>query len=97
MRKLGLATIGLLVMLSGCKKPDNTHPDTTTVTTETTQSQDPNRPDSFSVVKICGDSTKVYLLTGGAASGQYAVWDNAGNGSWELLAPGVSPDSVCSK
>lgn len=94
MKKLGLLPIGLMMVLSGCAKaPDNTQAqDNKAVEDEQPHAQDANQPDSYGVVKICGDGTKVYLLSGGAANGQYAIWQD----QWELLAPGVSPESVCS-
>lgn len=80
-----------LILLAGCAKAPANNDQVQEPDTEQ-QPQDPNTPDSFGVVKVCGDGTKVYLLSGGAASGQYAIW----NQQWELLAPGVTPDSVCS-
>jgi phage gp45-like len=84
-----------LIMLSGCGKAPDNNASESTQTEQTEQvgpvSQDPNVPDSYGVVKVCGDGTEVYLLNGGAASGQYAIWNN----QWELLAPGATPESVC--
>ena len=95
-----LTATAIVGLLAGCKaapKETVTGDTSTTTTDQTTQvaNTDPNNPDSFGVVKICGDGTKIYLLTGGAASGQYAVWDSAGKGSWELLAPTATPETVC--
>ena len=83
------------LMLAGCGKPA-ADASVAVSASGTAAPADPNMPDSFGVAKICADGTKIYLLTGGAASGQYAVWDTAGKGSWELLATGSTPDSVCS-
>lgn len=87
--------VGLLVVLAGCQKQQPASEPQEVQQQQTTQ--DPNTPDSFGVVKICSSGNKIYLLNGGAASGQYAIWDSNGNGQWELLAPGVSPESVCER
>lgn len=85
-----------LVLLAGCAKAPASNEQQLVDAGEQVavpdKPQDPNTPDSFGVVKVCRDGTKIYLLTGGAASGQYAIW----NEQWELLAAGTSPDSVCS-
>ena len=102
MRKLCI--IAGLVMLAGCKAshPANNDQSQATVSTEqTVQESTSDNPsgvtnDSFAVVKICKDGTKIYQLTGGNSDSRYAVWDTAGKGSWELLAASVTPDTVCS-
>ena len=99
MKKLSLLTIGLLISLAGCAKvpaSETQQPQQEQGSQQTAEpAPNPNNPDSFGVVKICGDGTKVYLLQGGNYNGQYAVWDSGGDGAWEPLAAGSSPDTVC--
>lgn len=100
-----MKNIGFLVglaMLAGCAKaPVSTDQDGNTLvngqpveaTLVENDTPNPDDPDSFGVVKICDSGTKVYLLQGGNLNGQYAIWD--GEGAWEPLAAGTSPDTVC--
>lgn len=98
MRNIGFL-VGL-VLLTGCAKaPVSTDQDGNTLvngqpveaTVIENTAPNPDNPDSYGVVKICNDSTEVYLLQGGKYNGQYAIW----NDQWEPLAAGVSPDTVC--
>jgi hypothetical protein len=94
--KISLLTIGLLILLAGCKvepasETQQSNQEQSSQPTEET-APNPNNPDSYGVVKICGDGTNVYLLQGGNYSGQYAIWNDT---QWEPLSAGTSPDTVC--
>ena len=77
----------LVVMVAGCSKAAPPPPP---------PPQDPNIPESFTLSRICKDGSKIYVLTGGDASGKFARWESGGNGSWEVITDGITLDQVCS-
>lgn len=85
MKKFSMVLIGLTLVLAGCKEAP-------------AKAQDPNTPDSFEIIRICKDGTKVYLLVGGASSGRYAVWqgNNEKDYSWVLISSEVKIEDLCS-
>ena len=97
MKKFSLVLIGLTLVLAGCKEAP-AKPSDNTKTEESSTAQDPNTPDSFEIMRICKDGTKIYRLVGGASSGRYAVWqgNNEKDYSWVLISSEVRIEDLCS-
>jgi hypothetical protein len=97
MKKVSLVLIGLTMVLAGCKEAP-AKPSDDTETEESSTTQDSNSPDSYEIMRICKDGTKIYRLVGGAASGRYGVYqgNNEKDYSWVLISSEVRIEDLCS-